>query len=131
VLNHNIETVPRLYQTVRPEAIYTRSLDLLKRVAAYKTDILTKSGLMLGIGETNEEIRQTLEDLRTAGCKFLTIGQYLQPSEDHLPVDRYVTPEEFNEWADVAKRLGFERVTSSPLVRSSDHAKDMFLDNGV
>jgi lipoyl synthase len=128
VLNHNLETVPRLYKKVRPEAIYTRSLELLNHAAEYRTDIPTKSGLMLGIGETDDEIRQALADLRAAKCKFLTLGQYLQPSKNHLHVDRYVTPDEFNDWADVAKQLGFKRVASGPLVRSSYHAKDMFLD---
>ena len=127
VLNHNIETVPRLYQTVRPEAIYTRSLELLENAVAYRKEIPTKSGIMLGIGETDEEIRQTLVDLRSVNCKFLTLGQYLQPSKEHLPVDRYVTPDEFNDWADAAKQLGFERVASGPLVRSSYHAKEMSL----
>lgn len=126
LLNHNIETIPRLYQTVRPEAIYTRSLELLKHAADYRTDIPTKSGLMLGIGETDEEILETLRDLRTVNCRYLTIGQYLQPSKEHLPVDRYVTPDEFENWADVAKRLGISSVASGPLVRSSYHAKKMF-----
>lgn len=125
VLNHNIETVPRLYQTVRPEAIYLRSLELLKNSKAYRPDIPTKSGLMLGIGETDEEIRQTLNDLGSVDCRFLTLGQYLQPSKKHLPVDRYVTPEEFDNWADIAKRMGF-RTACGPLVRSSYNAKKLY-----
>jgi lipoyl synthase len=128
VLNHNIETAPRLYQTVRPEAIYTRSLELLNHAATYRKDIPTKSGLMLGIGETDREIQQTLTALRSVNCQFLTLGQYLQPSKEHLPVDRYVTPDEFINWADVAKGMGFTRVASGPLVRSSYHAKELFLE---
>ncbi len=128
VLNHNLETVPRLYGRVRPEAIYARSLGLLDHARAYRKDIPTKSGLMLGIGETDDEIAQSLKDLRTVGCQFLTLGQYLQPSKEHLPIDRYVTPEAFDHWATVAKSLGFERVASAPLVRSSYHAKEMYTE---
>lgn len=127
VLNHNLETVPRLYQKVRPEAIYARSLELLSRAAAYREDIPTKSGLMLGLGEKSQEIKNSLQDLRKANCRFLTLGQYLQPSEEHLPVIRYVPPEEFDHWAVVAKEMGFSQVASGPLVRSSYHAKEMFL----
>lgn len=126
VLNHNLETVPRLYDRVRPGARYERSLELIRRVADYEADIPAKSGLMLGIGETDEEIRQTLGDLHRAGCRFLTLGQYLQPSDTHLPVDRYITPEAFENWRTVAEEIGFDRVASGPFVRSSYHAKDLY-----
>ncbi len=126
VLNHNLETVPRLYQTVRPEAIYERSLELLRRAKAYAPDIPTKSGLMLGLGETPEEITHTLHDLFAAGCRILTLGQYLQPSKNHLPVHRYVPPEEFDQWRDQALRIGFGEVSSGPFVRSSYRAREVY-----
>ncbi len=126
VLNHNVETVPRLYDTVRPQAVYDRSLELLRRVGEMTPGIPAKSGLMLGLGETDAEIRETLEDIHAAGCRMLTLGQYLQPSKDHLPVDRYVTPEAFDEWRDVALNIGFEEVASGPFVRSSYEAKRLF-----
>jgi lipoic acid synthetase len=126
VLNHNIETVARLYGTVRPQAIYERSLELLQRVLAYTPDIPGKSGIMLGLGETDDEIRQTLQDLHDSGCRFLTMGQYLQPSKSHLPVERYVTPEEFHAWRETALKIGFTEVASDPFVRSSYHAKDLY-----
>jgi lipoic acid synthetase len=126
VLNHNIETVPRLYATVRPQARYERSLELIGRVAARQPTIPAKSGLMLGLGETDEEIRQTLADLIDAGCRILTLGQYLQPSRQHLPVDRFVTPEEFKQWHRTARRMGFPQVASGPFVRSSYHARELF-----
>jgi lipoyl synthase len=129
VLNHNIETVPRLYPTVRPEALYNRSLTLIRRVAVSKNNIPPKSGIMLGLGETEDEIRLTLQDLKDAGCRFLTLGQYLQPSKAHLPISRYVNPEEFDEWKKYAEGIGFERVASGPFVRSSYHAKDLFLSD--
>jgi lipoic acid synthetase len=122
VLNHNIETVPRLYKKVRPGAIYRRSLDLLKAAKEMRGEILTKSGLMLGVGETLEEVRATLRDLRAAGCDIVTIGQYLQPSTQQLPVSRYVTPDEFELLKGEAQELGFRHVESGPLVRSSYHA---------
>ncbi len=131
VLNHNIETVPRLYPTVRPKAIYERSLELLRRSAAAFPEIPTKSGIMLGLGETEAEIHDTLEDLRTAGCRFLTIGQYLQPSRDHLPVERFIPPEEFNAWREKALALGFTEAASGPFVRSSYHAKDLYQASGL
>jgi lipoic acid synthetase len=127
VLNHNIETVARLYNIVRPGAIYKRSLALLQRVSVSGKNIPPKSGLMLGLGETDPEIRQTLKDLRQAGCRFLTLGQYLQPSKDHLPVDRFIPPEEFLGWKMIAEGIGFEQVASGPFVRSSYHAKDLYL----
>ena len=126
VLNHNIETVPRLYPGVRPEADYARSLELLDRARRYDTALPTKSGLMLGLGETTEEIRRTLHDLRAAGCRMLTLGQYLQPTEAHLPVVRFVTPEEFEDWREKAMGWGFAEVASGPFVRSSYHAKTLY-----
>ena len=127
VLNHNIETVPRLYPSVRPGAVYERSLDLLGRAKSRcASSVAVKSGLMLGLGEFPHEIRRTLEDLLNAGCSMLTLGQYLQPSEQQIPVERYVPPEEFDYWKRVANEMGFPRVASSPLVRSSYHAEDLF-----
>ena len=126
VLNHNIETVPRLYPTVRPGAVYERSIQLLRRVMELDPSIPTKSGLMLGLGETAEEILQTLGDLFRADCSLLTLGQYLQPSKEHLPVQRFVPPEEFDKWRDRALQMGFAEVASGPFVRSSYHAKELF-----
>lgn len=125
VLNHNIETVARLYKTVRPGAVYERSLALIQRVAVYGK-IPPKSGLMLGLGETDVELQQTLVELHQAGCRFLTLGQYLQPSKDHLPVNRFIDPEEFSRWGKIAEEIGFDRVVSGPFVRSSYHAKDLY-----
>jgi lipoic acid synthetase len=123
VLNHNIETVPRLYPSVRPQADYRRSLDVLRRAADYGLPV--KSGLMLGLGEKPREVRETLRDLRGAGCGYLTLGQYLAPSERHVPVYRYVTPQEFAEWEAEARAMGFSDVASGPLVRSSYRADSM------
>lgn len=122
VFNHNIETVPRLYLQARPGSDYHWSLQLLKNFKERHPQIPTKSGLMLGLGETNEEIKQTLIDLRHHQVDMLTLGQYLQPSRHHLPVQRYVTPAEFDELGRYAKDLGFKNVASGPLVRSSYHA---------
>lgn len=122
VLNHNIETVPRLYPSVRPGADYRRSLNLLKNVRDYDPVLMTKSGLMLGLGETREELQESLQDLHDAGCDMLTLGQYLQPSPEHLPVERFVPPEVFTEWEATAKKMGFTQVASGPFVRSSYHA---------
>jgi lipoic acid synthetase len=122
VFNHNMETVPRLYKQVRPGADYAWSLELLKRFKAARPEIRTKSGLMVGCGETNEEIIEVMHDMRAHDIDMITIGQYLQPSRDHLPVDRFVTPEEFKEFETIAKELGFSHVASGPLVRSSYHA---------
>jgi len=122
VLNHNVETVPRLYKKVRPGSVYQRSLAVLKAAKEMRADILTKSGLMLGVGETFDEVMATLGDLRSHDCDIVTIGQYLQPSLDQLPVDRYVTPEEFHALKTEAEKLGFRHVESGPLVRSSYHA---------
>ncbi len=122
IFNHNMETVPRLYKAVRPGADYQGSLALLKAFKDRHPDIPTKSGLMVGLGESREEIEQTLMDLRAHGCEWLTVGQYLRPSLAHLAVDRYVPPEEFAEIGAMAKGLGFHNVASGPLVRSSYHA---------
>ena len=122
VLNHNIETVPRLYRRVRPKARYERSLALLAAVKEMDPAMLSKSGMMLGLGETREEVRQALADLRGAGCDIVTIGQYLRPSQKHLPVERFVPPDEFAEIAEEGRRLGFQHVEAGPLVRSSYHA---------
>ena len=126
VLNHNIESVPRLYPQVRPQADYLRSLALLKRAREFDSGIATKSGLMLGLGEEAQEVRRTLQDLRAADCRILTLGQYLQPSPEHLPVIRYVTPEEFEDWRTSALQMGFAEVASGPFVRSSYHAGKSF-----
>lgn len=123
VFNHNLETVPRLYKQVRPGADYHWSLTLLKQFKTQHPDIKTKSGLMLGLGETLEEIVQVMSDLRDNECDLLTIGQYLQPSRHHLPVQRYVAPEEFEYLAKVGQDMGFKNVASAPLVRSSYHAE--------
>jgi lipoic acid synthetase len=122
VLNHNLETVPRLYKQCRPGADYSGSLQLIQDFKAAHPDVLTKSGLMLGLGESREEIIEVLKDLRAHGCDMLTLGQYLQPSLDHHPVDRYVTPEEFDELGQLATAMGFVNVASGPMVRSSYHA---------
>lgn len=122
VFNHNLETIPRLYKPVRPGSDYQWSLDLIKNFKARFPNVLTKSGLMLGLGETNDEIVEVLKDLRAHDCDSLTLGQYLQPSKFHHPVLRYVTPEEFKELGEIAKELGFVNVASGPLVRSSYHA---------
>ncbi len=122
IFNHNMETVPRLYKAVRPGADYQGSLALLKAFKDRYPDIPTKSGLMVGLGESRTEIEQTLADLRAHGCEWLTIGQYLRPSLAHLAVDRYVSPDEFAEIGDWARGLGFTNVASGPLVRSSYHA---------
>lgn len=126
VLNHNLETVPRLYPSVRPEAVYRRSLELLERVEVFDPTIPTKSGLMLGLGESPEEIGRTLRDLRDTGCSLLTLGQYLQPTRRHLPVHRFVHPDEFEEWRKVALDLGFAEVASGPFVRSSYRAETFY-----
>lgn len=127
VFNHNVETVPRLYRRVRgPKSNYRWTLELLRQVKAWNPTIKTKSGLMLGLGETTEELFEVLTDLRDVGCDFLTLGQYLQPATDrYLPVVRYVTPEEFSRFGQQAKMLGFRKVASGPFVRSSYHARDM------
>jgi lipoic acid synthetase len=125
VFNHNTETVPRLYHRVRRNAEYQRTLDLLARVKQRAPDMKTKSGLMLGLGETIEELFDVLADLRSVGCDMLTLGQYLQPTPAHLPVERYLPPEEFDEIGAWARTLGFSLVASGPFVRSSYHAGEM------
>lgn len=122
VFNHNLETAPRLYKQARPGSDYQWSLDLIRLFKARFPHIPTKSGLMVGLGETNEEIIEVMQDLRAHDCDMITIGQYLQPSKHHLPVQRYVTPAEFDEFAKIARELGFSHVASGPLVRSSYHA---------
>jgi lipoic acid synthetase len=130
VLNHNIETVLRLYPDVRPQAKYWRSLDLLKQAEVFDSSILTKSGFMLGLGESRGEVIQVMADLRQAGCDLLTIGQYLQPSLQHYQLVRYVRPEEFEEYRIVGEKLGFVSVVSGSLVRSSFHAAEMYISAG-
>ncbi len=126
VFNHNMETVPRLYRRVRgPKSDYAWTLELLAHVKRRNPVIKTKSGLMLGLGETRDELLQCLADLRRFDCDFLTLGQYLQPGPNYLPVDRYVHPDEFAELGRIAKSLGFKKVASGPFVRSSYHAKEM------
>jgi lipoic acid synthetase len=122
VFNHNMETVPRLYTKARPGADYQGSLELFRQFHEAKPDIPTKSGLMLGIGETETEVVEVMRDLLAVGCSMLTLGQYLQPSKDHLAVEEYVTPAQFDRYAEIAKSLGFKQVASAPLVRSSYHA---------
>lgn len=128
VLNHNTETIARLYRRVRPDAVYEQSLTLLKRAAARRDreqpEMLTKSGIMVGLGETFDEVVELMKDLRSVSCDIMTIGQYLQPHARRLPVERYVTPEEFKRWHDVGMEMGFHHVQSSPLTRSSYHARE-------
>jgi lipoyl synthase len=124
VLNHNIETVPRLYRTARPGGRYPRALELLERARSYAPDIPTKSGLMVGLGEAWDEVVQTLRDLRAAGCQIVTIGQYLRPSLANMPMTRYYAPAEFAELKRIGAELGFGHVESGPLVRSSYHAHE-------
>jgi lipoic acid synthetase len=126
VLNHNIETIPRLYPEVRPQADYERSLELLKRSSAHVPLGVIKSGLMLGLGETKEEVMETIRDMRGAGCHLLTLGQYLAPSERHHSVVRYIPPDEFSAFEVFAKELGFSGVASAPLVRSSYQADRLY-----
>ncbi|MFZ1702166.1 MAG: lipoyl synthase [Pyrinomonadaceae bacterium] len=128
VLNHNTETIARLYRRVRPDAVYEQSMELLARAAHFRDtqfpSMLTKSGIMAGLGETFEEVVDLMKDLRKASCNIMTIGQYLQPYEKRLPVERYVTPEEFAEWKQIGEAMGFKHVESSPLTRSSYHARE-------
>ena len=126
VFNHNLETVPRLYPAIRPGARYFTSLELLHRVKRIDPAMFTKSGMMVGLGETREEVGQVMDDLRAADVDFLTIGQYLQPTRKHAPVDRFVTPEEFEGYANMARGKGFLLVAATPLTRSSYHAGDDF-----
>jgi lipoyl synthase len=127
VLNHNTETIARLYRRVRPDAIYHQSMELLERAARWRdseqASMLTKSGIMVGLGEEFDEVVELMRDLRKASCDIMTIGQYLQPYEKRLPVERYVTPAEFAEWKKIGEAMGFKHVESSPLTRSSYHAR--------
>lgn len=126
VFNHNIETVPSLYPVVRPRASYERSLNILKRAKELRPSVLTKSGLMLGLGETIKEVIKVLRDLRAVACDMVTIGQYLRPTKGHLPVVEYILPDKFRLLEDIAKELGFRYVASGPLVRSSLNAEDIY-----
>ena len=126
VFNHNLETTPRLYLTIRPGARYYHSLRLLERVKERDPAQFTKSGLMVGLGEAREEVMQVMDDMRSAGVDFLTIGQYLQPTRKHAAVDRFVTPEEFAGYEAIARAKGFLMVSASPLTRSSHHAGEDF-----
>jgi lipoyl synthase len=125
VLNHNLETVARLYPEVRPRAAYARSLELISRASRHHPAVAVKSGLMLGLGERPAEVEAALADLLAAGCRILTLGQYLQPARGRLPVVRYPTPGEFDAWKATALGMGFERVASGPFVRSSYHAEEL------
>jgi lipoic acid synthetase len=127
VLNHNIETVPRLYSFVRPQAQYARSLELIRRAKAMAPDVLAKSGFMVGLGETRDELFAIMRDLRANGCDIVTIGQYLRPSMQHLPVDRYYEPGEYETFRAFGRELGFHHVEAGPLVRSSYHAEKQSL----
>ena len=124
VFNHNVETVPRLYHRVRPQAVYERSLDVLAWAKASNPGKPTKTGFMLGLGETRDEIVDLLRDIRARNVDIVTIGQYLRPSPDHLPIERYAPPDEFREYARIGREMGFRNVYSGPLVRSSYHAWD-------
>jgi lipoyl synthase len=125
VMNHNTETVPRLYRRTRPQGDYQRSLELLRRSREIAPWVYTKSGVMTGLGETDEEIREVMRDLRAVDCDILTLGQYLQPSDKHLKVDRFVHPDEFKAWRDYGDSIGFLQVVASPLTRSSYHAEQV------
>ncbi|WP_374827100.1 lipoyl synthase [Aerosakkonema sp. BLCC-F183] len=125
VLNHNTETVPRLYRRVRPQGDYQRTLELMKRSRQLAPWVYTKSGIMVGLGETDAEVSQVMQDLRNVDCDILTIGQYLQPSQKHLKVDNFVTPEQFAVWQEFGETIGFLQVVASPLTRSSYHAEQV------
>ncbi|HEX4711678.1 lipoyl synthase [Phenylobacterium sp.] len=126
VFNHNLETVPRLYLSIRPGARYYHSLRLLERVKERDPEQFTKSGVMVGLGETKEEVMQVMDDMRSAGVDFITIGQYLQPTRKHAPIDRFVHPDEFHAYEEIARAKGFLMVAASPLTRSSHHAGEDF-----
>ena len=125
VLNHNTETIPRLYKRVRPQGNYQRSLEVLAKTRAIAPKTYTKSGIMVGLGETDSEVKAVMEDLRKVDCDIITIGQYLQPSQKHLGVKEFVTPEQFDEWQKFGENIGFLQVVSSPLTRSSYHAEQV------
>lgn len=126
IINHNIETISRLYDAIRPSAIYERSLEVLSNVKDMDENIYTKSGLMVGLGEGEAEVIQVMKDLEAAGCDFLTIGQYLQPSKDHYPVKEYIHPDLFKKYEEIGLEIGFKAVASGPLIRSSYDALEMF-----
>jgi lipoyl synthase len=125
VLNHNTETVPRLYRRVRPQGDYQRSLEVLARSRKYTPSVYTKSGIMVGLGETDREVRQTMRDLRSVDCDIITIGQYLQPTAKHLDVAEFITPFQFDTWRSYGEEIGFLQVVSTPLTRSSYHAEEV------
>ena len=125
VLNHNTETIQRLYRRVRPQGDYQRSLELLKRSRQLRPEVYTKSGLMVGLGETDAEVREAMEDLRAVDCDILTLGQYLQPTPKHLAVQGFIPPEQFDAWRDFGESIGFLQVVASPLTRSSYHAEQV------
>jgi len=125
VLNHNTETIQRLYRRVRPQGDYQRSLELLKRSRQLRPEVYTKSGLMVGLGETDAEVREAMEDLRAVDCDILTLGQYLQPTPKHLAVEGFIPPEQFDTWRDFGESIGFLQVVASPLTRSSYHAEQV------
>lgn len=125
VLNHNTETVPRLYRRVRPQGDYQRTLELMERSRQLSPSVYTKSGIMVGLGETDAEVREVMQDLRKVDCDILTIGQYLQPSQKHLKVDNFVPPEQFAAWQEFGEAIGFLQVVASPLTRSSYHAEQV------
>ncbi|MCB8753270.1 lipoyl synthase [Planktothrix agardhii] len=125
VLNHNTETIKRLYRRVRPQGDYQRSLELLKRSRQLRPEVYTKSGLMVGLGETDAEVREAMQDLRAVDCDILTLGQYLQPTPKHLAVEGFIPPEQFDTWRDFGESIGFLQVVASPLTRSSYHAEQV------
>jgi len=125
VLNHNTETVPRLYRKVRPQGNYERSLNLLQKARQIQPKLYTKSGIMVGLGETSAEVVAVMQDLRRVDCDILTIGQYLQPSPQHLQVQKFITPEQFDQWRHIGEKMGFLQVVASPLTRSSYHAEEV------
>lgn len=131
VLNHNVETIKRLYPKVRPQANYLRSLNLLKKSKELYPKILTKSGFMLGLGEQREEVLELMRDLRKVDCDFLTIGQYLQPKKECLPVERYIPPFEFEEYREIGMSMGFRAIYAGPFVRSSYHASEIYMVSGI
>ena len=126
IFSHNVETVPRLYETVRPQADYKRSLDVLLFAKEYNSKQVTKTGIMVGLGETPEEVYSVMDDLVNVGCDILTIGQYLRPSKQHIELAEYVTPAQFDKYAEIGKKKGFKYVFSAPLVRSSYHAAEAY-----
>lgn len=131
VINHNIETVADLYPRVRPEAVYQRSLDLISNVKKINPDMPTKSGIMVGLGETVRQLKKTMQDLHDHGCDLLTMGQYLQPTKNHLPVEKYYPPAEFEQLEQIARNIGFTKVAAGPFVRSSYRAEELFQEPNI